>query len=94
MPKTKRTRLPKVIRNQRLVCEICGMRDSPILEGHHIIPLDQGGMNNFRNIAHLCPNCHTLVHVGRYWKLQKYFTSAGWKLFFDGGAEDRRMPRE
>lgn len=43
-------------------CEICKFNLVPLLEIHHILPLQQGGDNSLDNIACLCPNCHTIIH--------------------------------
>jgi len=43
-------------------CAICGFED--IIEVHHIIPLRQGGSNTPQNTIVLCPNHHTMLHLG------------------------------
>lgn len=43
-------------------CEICKFNLVPLLEIHHILPLQQGGDNSLDNITCLCPNCHTVIH--------------------------------
>ena len=43
-------------------CEICKFNLVPLLEVHHILPLQQGGDNSLDNITCLCPNCHTIIH--------------------------------
>lgn len=43
-------------------CEICKFNLVPLLEIHHILPLQQGGDNSLDNITCLCPNCHTIIH--------------------------------
>lgn len=75
-------------------CEICGLEDDLLLEGHHIIPVSEGGLNNQRNVCILCPNCHTSVHRGLFTNLQRHKTTVGWRLFFDGGDPSREMPCE
>ena len=40
-------------------CTIC---QAPLLEIHHIKPLEQGGETTYENLIVLCPNCHTRVH--------------------------------
>ena len=34
------------------------------LETHHITPLSDGGLDNKRNVAAICPNCHREAHYG------------------------------
>jgi 5-methylcytosine-specific restriction protein A len=50
-------------------CELCGspapfvdLNEEPFLEVHHIIPLSEGGTDDLKNTAALCPNCHRAVH--------------------------------
>lgn len=43
-------------------CGICKFNLKPLLEIHHILPLQQGGDNSLENIVCLCPNCHTIIH--------------------------------
>ena len=52
-------------------CMLCGYDASECIEWHHIVPLSEGGKNNYKNGALLCPNCHTLVHKYNY-KTAKY----------------------
>jgi hypothetical protein len=35
------------------------------LEGHHIVPLSEGGTDELSNAAGLCPHCHRLLHFGK-----------------------------
>jgi 5-methylcytosine-specific restriction enzyme A len=50
-------------------CQLCNLaapfRDrngEPFLEIHHIVPLEEGGMDDIGNVAALCPNCHRKMH--------------------------------
>lgn len=52
-------------------CCVCGFDFSPILHKHHIRPRSEGGANEPRNIAVLCPNCHMLVHEMYRWGAAK-----------------------
>ena len=52
------------------ICQLCGhpapFQDSkgkPYLEVHHIVWLSRGGEDSTENVAALCPNCHTKMHV-------------------------------
>jgi 5-methylcytosine-specific restriction protein A len=50
------------------ICEGCGnhapfsSRDGPFLEVHHIDRMADGGPDQPKNVAALCPNCHRRVH--------------------------------
>jgi 5-methylcytosine-specific restriction endonuclease McrA len=49
-------------------CEYCGedgfkMPNGGVyLETHHVVPLCEGGADNVRNVAALCPNDHKRAH--------------------------------
>lgn len=46
-------------------CEVCGEKDSRILEEHHIIPrTDPECTNSIWNLAIICASCHSKVHLG------------------------------
>ena len=45
-------------------CYICNFKEA--LHKHHIIPIKQGGQEKVHNKITLCPNCHALVHKGKY----------------------------
>ena len=72
---SERTKRLKPIRERKLAahegkCAICGWSaKSPVLrsngcELHHIIPVAEGGTEEWNNIILLCPNCHRLAHSG------------------------------
>jgi len=46
---------------KELPCENCGWNIGP-RDVHHIIPVSEGGKNEFDNLITLCPNCHRLAH--------------------------------
>jgi 5-methylcytosine-specific restriction protein A len=53
-----------------LICQLCERPapfrypdGKPYLEPHHIIPLEEGGLDGPENIVALCPNCHRKMHV-------------------------------
>lgn len=50
-------------------CEKCGKKDE--LEVHHIIPLVEGGSDDFENFVALCSDCHKLFHNKNKSKLTK-----------------------
>jgi len=41
-------------------CFVCGY--DKIVEAHHILPLNDGGLTTIKNGILLCPNCHAEVH--------------------------------
>lgn len=47
-------------------CFMCKSLESNenILECHHIVPVSEGGSDNFENLSLLCRKCHSLVHDG------------------------------
>ena len=49
-------------------CAICGRND--YLEFHHLIPVSEGGTDDYDNIILLCACCHAAVH-GRTYNPQK-----------------------
>ena len=50
---------------QKIVCEICGEKDTSILDYHHILERTEIGSNNHQNnLAILCKNCHGRNHLG------------------------------
>jgi hypothetical protein len=58
----------KVLRRASGRCEHCGAlgfrmsSGSIYLETHHVVPLCEGGADNVRNVAALCPNDHRKAH--------------------------------
>jgi predicted restriction endonuclease len=40
-------------------CELCGF--DLIVESHHILPKNKGGLHEINNLMVLCPNCHALI---------------------------------
>lgn len=42
-------------------CEACDANVGPVLEYHHIIPVEHGGQHSARNLLKLCPTCHAFV---------------------------------
>jgi len=43
-------------------CELCGFK--LIVESHHILPKNKGGLHEIDNLMVLCPNCHALITRG------------------------------
>ena len=45
-------------------CYICNY--NIVLHKHHIISIKDGGTHKVENIIVVCPNCHALIHKGKY----------------------------
>jgi len=46
-------------------CELCGYK--LVVETHHILPKNKGGLHEINNLMVLCPNCHAVI-------TRKYFS--------------------
>lgn len=63
----------EVLERANGICERCGQdapflrasNGKPYLEGHHWVPLSEGGEDTVDNAAALCPNCHRELHYGQ-----------------------------
>jgi len=60
-----------VLRRSAGICEACGRpapfftkAQRPYLEPHHILRLCDGGPDDPRHVAAVCPNCHREAHYG------------------------------
>ena len=60
----------RLIRERSNVCEACGwaplpfaLRQTSMINLHHVIPVALGGTNEPDNLVLLCPNCHTVCHA-------------------------------
>ena len=51
---------------QHPLCELClkNGRVVPVEEVHHIVPLADGGTNDFANLMSLCKSCHSAITLG------------------------------
>ena len=68
--KNNRNKSRKIAKAHRDYCEICLLGHDQMfgrnrLEGHHIIPVKDGGGDNPENISTLCHRCHKLVETYR-----------------------------
>ena len=52
------------------ICQLCekpapflGRDGNPYLEAHHILWISREGEDSLDNVAALCPNCHTKMHI-------------------------------
>lgn len=45
-------------------CELC--RYGLVVESHHILPRNMGGLHEIDNLMVLCPNCHALITKGNF----------------------------
>ena len=74
--KTKKT----INRSGKKPCQICN--NPEILEEHHIEGRKIPNANHFSNLADICPNCHTKVHLGRIIIEGWFQTTEGLDLFW------------
>jgi len=60
----KWTKVRRLYVRHHPLCEMCLKEGKfiPVEEVHHIIPLSQGGTNDFSNLMSLCQSCHTKLH--------------------------------
>lgn len=50
---------------KKIVCEICGEKNTKVLQLHHIIPRTSiNCTNDYLNLCCICANCHNLHHAG------------------------------
>lgn len=49
------------------LCEMCLKEGkiTPMEQVHHIIPLSEGGTNDWNNLMSLCASCHARIHAKR-----------------------------
>ena len=69
------------------ICQVCYKPN--LLHKHHITSKSCGGSNKPHNIAHICPNCHNLVHNSIIVLEGIFLTSEGYELLWhykDGGS--------
>jgi len=53
-----------LITESRGICNYC--HRTTIDEVHHIIPVEDGGSNDYNNLIALCGSCHSKIHKTRY----------------------------
>jgi len=73
-------------RTGQIKCPICNTPQ--ILEIHHIEGRDIPNANHSSNLADICPNCHTKVHMGRIIIEGWFQTTSGLELFWHNSGED------
>lgn len=80
---------------KKVKCEICGNKDKSILHKHHIIPrIDPRSTNKNENLALICPNCHTLVHLGEIIIIGVYKSTAGVNLVWFKKGDEPPIPKD
>lgn len=62
------TNRSKILKEFGGKCQVCNLDINEFLEIHHILPITEGGNNEFYNLTVLCPTCHKALHV---WRDQK-----------------------
>jgi len=60
--KNKSAKIKKQLIEEKGSCEICGYSFKPILQLHHILPINKYGNNDRDNLVCVCPNCHKVLH--------------------------------
>jgi RNA-directed DNA polymerase len=57
----------RIAQNQDWRCPICGeyLFNGEATEVHHIIPVNEGGTDELKNLAHIHKSCHKNLHGGR-----------------------------
>ncbi|MFB6187653.1 MAG: HNH endonuclease [Halobacteriaceae archaeon] len=58
------------------VCVCCGSEENLVI--HHVIPHNQGGENELKNLAALCEECHYYAHGGGQSTEEGRYTAARW----------------
>ena len=71
-------------------CYFCGETDYNLLDGHRIIPGEDGGKYNDHNIIVTCALCHRKTHSGRIVILGKHLSTSGrWVIHYTEDGEDK-----
>lgn len=60
--KNKSAKIKKQLIEEKGSCEVCGYSFKPILQLHHILPINKYGNNDRDNLVCVCPNCHKVLH--------------------------------
>jgi len=78
--------ISKILKRANITCGMCGW-DKTSLDLHHVTERKNGGLDEDKNLAPLCPNCHRMSHEGKYTKeqlqkvtLDKIFSN--WREFY------------
>jgi hypothetical protein len=77
-------------RRQKLLdgrCLLCGEADPAVLNGHCIVPGEDGGRYSSRNVVTLCANCHRKTHDGQIVIDRFYLSTGGYLLHCWVGGE-------
>lgn len=61
-------------------CDICGIES--FLEGHHIEGREIDNANKSYNIANICANCHSKIHMGSIFIEGWFMTTNGKELIW------------
>lgn len=76
------------------ICEICGNTNKSILHYHHVIPrTDTRSTNTNENIAIVCPNCHSDIHLGKITIIGIYRSTSKYSVLFFKQGEDPPLPK-
>ena len=82
-----RKKIRKTInRSGNATCPIC--KHPEILEEHHINGRDVPNADHLSNLASICSNCHTKIHLGRIVLEGWIQTTQGKELFWHESSDD------
>jgi 5-methylcytosine-specific restriction endonuclease McrA len=63
----------EILKRDSTECKICSFRDEQRLQIHHIVPVSNGGSDDYDNLITLCHKCHVLIHKEGCEKYEAYF---------------------
>lgn len=71
---TEWKRIRKMYVKTHPLCETCLQKGllHPVEEVHHIVPLADGGTNDFSNLMSLCKSCHSAITLAATKQKRKY----------------------
>lgn len=91
MKMSKKTK-KMINRSGKSPCPICNKPE--VLEEHHIEGRKIPNAEHSSNLASICPNCHTKVHLGRVIIEGWFQTTSGLELFWHEENEESFTGRE
>jgi len=89
----------KILIRMKLPCSRCDwFVEGVSCDMHHIVMVKNGGTNEHSNLAHICPNCHRMVHSGLILpnELVSFEDYVGneWKKFYFANKIDKIMTNQ
>jgi hypothetical protein len=61
-------------------CRLCPEPNYEALDVHRIIPGEMGGEYTYDNVVVLCSRCHRLVHVDKFYVIDRWYMSTAGRL--------------